>query len=101
MQSQQESTTLTPCPKCHSGMIQVAITPQTFIPDGNVTGLSLMSPDLAGKRLELLKELLPRISRVAVIWNAANPYPAQVFRETENAAPTLGMEVQSLEVDRK
>jgi putative ABC transport system substrate-binding protein len=67
-------------------------------PDGNVTGLSLMSPDLAGKRLELLKELLPRISRVAVIWNAANPYPAQVFRETENAARTLGIEVQSLEV---
>jgi putative tryptophan/tyrosine transport system substrate-binding protein len=67
-------------------------------PGGNVTGLSLMSSDLAGKRLELLKDLLPRMSRVAVLWDAANPYPAQVFRETESAAGILGLEVQSLEV---
>jgi putative ABC transport system substrate-binding protein len=40
-------------------------------PDGNVTGMSLMVPELGGKRLELLKELLPRLSRVAVLWNAA------------------------------
>ena len=45
-------------------------------PGGNVTGLSLMAPDLAGKRLELLKEVLPGLSRVAVLWNAANPYQA-------------------------
>src|SRR5262249_46659885 len=43
-------------------------------PGGNVTGLSLMVPDIAGKRLELLKEILPRLVRVAVIWNAGNPY---------------------------
>ena len=43
-------------------------------------------------------ELLPRMSRVAVLWNAANPYPALVFKETERAAQTLGIEVQSLEV---
>jgi putative tryptophan/tyrosine transport system substrate-binding protein len=67
-------------------------------PGGNVTGLSLMVPDLAGKRLELLKDLLPQMSRVAVLWNAANPYPAHVFRETESAARTLGLEIQSLEV---
>ncbi len=67
-------------------------------PRGNVTGLSLMAPDLGGKRLELLKELLPGLSRVAVLWNAANPYAANVFRETERAAQTLGIEVQSLEV---
>ena len=57
-----------------------------------------MAPDLGGKRLELLKELLPGLSRVAVLWNAANPYAANVFRETERAAQTLGIEVQSLEV---
>jgi putative ABC transport system substrate-binding protein len=67
-------------------------------PGGNVTGLSLMVPDLAGKRLELLKDLLPRMSRVAVLWNAANPYTAHVFEETESAARTLGLEMQSLEV---
>ena len=67
-------------------------------PGGNVTGLSLMAPDLGGKRLELLKELLPRLSRVAVVWNAANPYSARVFEETQRAAETLAIELQSLEV---
>jgi putative tryptophan/tyrosine transport system substrate-binding protein len=67
-------------------------------PGGNVTGMSLMAPDLAGKRLELLKEVLPRLARVAVIWNAANPYSRLVFEETSGAAETLAIEIQSLEV---
>jgi len=67
-------------------------------PAGNVTGMSLMAPDLGGKRLELLKEVLPRLDRVAVLWNAANPYSALVFKETQAAGQTLGIEVQSLEV---
>ena len=67
-------------------------------PGGNVTGMSLMAPDLGGKRLELLKEVLPRLARVAVLWNAANPYSALVFKETQAAGQTLGIEVQSLEV---
>jgi ABC transporter substrate binding protein len=67
-------------------------------PGGNVTGMSLMAPDLGGKRLELLKELLPRFARVAVLWNAANPYSANVFKETQIAGRVLGVQVQSLEV---
>jgi putative tryptophan/tyrosine transport system substrate-binding protein len=67
-------------------------------PSGNVTGMSLMAPDLGGKRLELLKDVLPRLSRVAVLWNAANPYSALVFQETQTGGQTLGIEVQSLEV---
>lgn len=67
-------------------------------PGGNVTGLSLMSPDISGKRLELLEQVVPNIARVAVIWNATNPYPANVFRQTESAARQLKLEVQSLEV---
>jgi putative ABC transport system substrate-binding protein len=67
-------------------------------PGGNVTGLSLMVPDLGGKRLELLGEVLPQLARVAVLWNAANPYSALVFKETEAAGRTLGIEIQSLEV---
>ena len=67
-------------------------------PGWNVTGLSFMSPDLAGKRLGLIKEVLPRLSRVAVLWDAANPYPALAFKETQRAAQILGVEVQSLEV---
>ena len=67
-------------------------------PGGNITGLSIMSPDLAGKRLEILKEVLPDVFRVAVLWNAANPYSALVFRETEATAQKLRINIQSLEV---
>jgi putative tryptophan/tyrosine transport system substrate-binding protein len=67
-------------------------------PVGNITGMSLMAPDLGAKRLELLKEIIPELARVAVIWNAGNPYPALVFKETENAARLLKIEVQSLGV---
>jgi putative ABC transport system substrate-binding protein len=67
-------------------------------PGGNVTGMSLMAPDLGGKRLQLLKELLPGVSGVAVLWNAANPYSALVFKETAGAAQTLEVELQSLEI---
>ena len=67
-------------------------------PGGNVTGMSLMAPDLGGKRLELLKEALPRFARVAVLWNSANPYPAIVFNETKAAGQALGVQVHSLEV---
>ena len=67
-------------------------------PGGNVTGMSLMAPDLGAKRLELLKELLPRLSRVAVLWNAANPYSALVFKQTQDGGRTLGIDVQSLDV---
>ena len=66
-------------------------------PGGNVTGFSLMMSDVSGKRLELLKELVPGLG-VAVLWNSTNPYPTIVFKETQDAARTLGIEVQSLEV---
>ena len=49
---------------------------------------------IAGERLELLKEVLPRLVRLAVLWNAANPYPAIVFKETQTAATRFGIEVQ-------
>src|SRR5947209_3689394 len=69
-------------------------------PGGNITGLSLVAPELGGKRLQLLKEVRPAISRVAVLWNAANPYAALVFWETEAAGETLSIEILSLEVRR-
>jgi putative ABC transport system substrate-binding protein len=67
-------------------------------PGGNVTGMSLMAPDLGAKRLELLKEVLPQVSRVGILWNAANPYSALVFKASEKAAPILGIALQSIEV---
>jgi putative tryptophan/tyrosine transport system substrate-binding protein len=67
-------------------------------PGGNVTGLSTFTPELAAKRLQLLKEVVPGVSRVAILWNAANPFTMANMRETEAAARTLGVHAQSLEV---
>jgi putative ABC transport system substrate-binding protein len=65
-------------------------------PGGNVTGVTFLSPALAGKRLELLKNTLPRISRVAILWN---PEHADAdFQETQAAAAALGVELHSREV---
>jgi len=57
-----------------------------------------MNAELAGKRLELLKETAPKISRMAVIWNPANPGSALVFKQTQAASQELHLELKSLEV---
>jgi putative ABC transport system substrate-binding protein len=67
-------------------------------PGGNITGLSGMAPEAAGKRLELLKEILSHLAHVAVLWNPANPYSANSFKETQSAAEKLGVTIQSLGV---
>jgi putative ABC transport system substrate-binding protein len=69
-------------------------------PGGNITGIGALSVDLSGKRLELLKQILPRASRVGVLWNPANPAGILGFRETESAARRLGVTLQSLPVRR-
>ena len=66
-------------------------------PGGNVTGLTMMSPDLAGKQLQLLKEVVPKVSRVAFLRNPDNPASAAGLREAEAAARALGVRIQSLE----
>ena len=65
-------------------------------PGGNVTGLSILT--LAPKRLELLKEAVPKLKHVAVLSNAANPVKVLDWRETQGAARALGLKLQSLEV---
>jgi len=67
-------------------------------PGGNITGMSSMSSQLGGKRLVLLKEIVPGLSRVAVFWNPLNPSYGPVLKELEAAAPTLGVTLQRLEV---
>src|SRR5262249_52346587 len=69
-------------------------------PGGNLTGLSLMSAELAGKRLELLKEAVPMASRVGVLFNPASTGEVHLWRETEGAARALGMQLHALEVRR-
>jgi putative ABC transport system substrate-binding protein len=67
-------------------------------PGGNITGLSLMSPDLDGKRLELLKEAFPKIARVAFLWEPSASRGNLPLTEMEAAAKALGVKLQSLEV---
>src|SRR5262249_46975422 len=67
-------------------------------PGGNITGLSNFRPELAGKRLELLKETLPRLARVAVLGTLTTPGTAQSLRETELAADRLGVQLQYLDL---
>jgi putative tryptophan/tyrosine transport system substrate-binding protein len=67
-------------------------------PGGNVTGLTTIATDLSGKRLEILKESVPKIRRVAALLNPANPVPVLIFKETDVAARALGLQLQSLEV---
>jgi putative ABC transport system substrate-binding protein len=58
-------------------------------PGGNVTGFTVLGPELEGKRLDLLKQAVPRISRVAVLWNSGNPAIRFYYQETQAAARTL------------
>jgi putative tryptophan/tyrosine transport system substrate-binding protein len=67
-------------------------------PGGNITGLTSISEDLEGKRLELLREVLPRVSRVTVLWNPDNQSLLAELREIRAAAQVLRMTVQALEV---
>jgi putative ABC transport system substrate-binding protein len=67
-------------------------------PGGNITGLSNFAPELSGKRLELLKEVVPRLSRVAVFQTSTQPGSAQSLKEVEIAAKAFRVKLQSLDV---
>jgi putative ABC transport system substrate-binding protein len=67
-------------------------------PGGNITGLTDIAAVLAGKRLELLKETIPKLSRVAVLWNPKSPGAEQSWKESQLAARELGLQLYSMEV---
>jgi putative tryptophan/tyrosine transport system substrate-binding protein len=67
-------------------------------PGGNITGLSTLAPEISGKQLELLKEIVPRLSRVAVLGSSTTPGTAQARREIELAAGALKVQLQYLDV---
>jgi putative ABC transport system substrate-binding protein len=67
-------------------------------PGGNVTGLSQMLQELSGKRLELLKEMVPKLSRVAVLWNPNSASATLNWEENQQPARQLGIQLHSLEV---
>ena len=76
--------------------VQAGIVASLAHPGGNITGITLIIDELAGKRLALLKEIAPRISRVAVLWNPDHADPE--FREIQSAAKAMKVRLQSLEV---
>jgi putative ABC transport system substrate-binding protein len=67
-------------------------------PGGNITGLTLIHPELSGKRLQLLKEAVPKIALVAVIWNPADPAATDYLPDTEAAARSLGLKIHAIGV---
>ena len=66
-------------------------------PEGNTTGISLMAPDIVGKQLQVLREAVPTVSRVAILWNPANPGSVAQVREAESAARLLKVQLYPLE----
>ncbi len=74
------------------------LVPSLARPGGNITGMSLQFPEFVAKRLQLLQEVVPKVSRVAVLWNSSSPITLPQFTEAEAAARALGVRLESLEV---
>jgi ABC-type uncharacterized transport system substrate-binding protein len=78
--------------------VEMGLVARLAQPGGNITGMSGRSAEVGGKRLELLKEAVPQASRVAVLWNPANPNKVLEWQETQSTAQALGVTLQSVEV---
>jgi putative ABC transport system substrate-binding protein len=94
----QRQTSTIPIVMTSSNPVGLGFVASLARPGGNITGLSLLSPELAGKRLELLKELIPGLTKVAVFWNPNDPATAFSVQETQVAAGTLTIKLQILEI---
>jgi putative ABC transport system substrate-binding protein len=98
VQAAKKATTTVPIVTVSGDPVEFGFVASLARPGGNITGLANLTPELVGKRLELLKEVVPRVSRVAVLWKPDNPGAALRMRETEAAAPSLGLKLQPVEV---
>ncbi len=78
--------------------VEVKLVDSLAHPGGNVTGLSLIAPQLAAKRLDLLKQALPKLSRVTVLWNSANQGMRARFQEVQIGAKSVGVALESVTV---
>jgi putative ABC transport system substrate-binding protein len=95
----KEATTTIPIVMAQDGdPVATGVVASLARPGGNITGLSTLAPGLSGKRLELLKENVPKLSRVAVFGTSTQPNNAQQLREVELAAKAFGVKVQYLDV---
>jgi putative tryptophan/tyrosine transport system substrate-binding protein len=91
------STTPIVCFACGDA-VSVGLVPSLARPGGNITGLTVLAPEVSGKRVELLKEVVPGLSRLAVLWNSDNPVSKPEFKEAEAAAKSGGLQLQSVSV---
>jgi putative tryptophan/tyrosine transport system substrate-binding protein len=78
--------------------LRAGLVPSLARPGGNITGLSELGPDLAPKLLQLLKEAVPRLAKVAILWDPSNPSQSPTRQESESASRLLGSVIMSLEV---
>jgi ABC-type uncharacterized transport system substrate-binding protein len=95
--AQQATRTIPIVMSMVSDPVGIGLVPSLERPGGNITGTSVMSPDLVGKQLEMLKEMVPKVSRVALLRNPANPASAAWLREAEAAARALEVRLQPLD----
>jgi putative ABC transport system substrate-binding protein len=98
VQAAKKATATVPIVSVSGDPVGLGLVASLARPGGNVTGLANFTSELAGKRLELLKEVVPRVSRVAVLWNPDALSSTLRMRETEAAAPSLGVKLQPVEV---
>src|SRR5205823_2518052 len=78
--------------------VRAGLVPSLARPGGNITGNTILGPELGAKRLQLLKEVFPGVSRVAFLWNPNNASHAAYLEEWRAAAPVLGVELLFIEV---
>ena len=81
--------------------VGVGLVPSLARPGGNITGNTILGPEVGAKRLQVLKEAIPTVSRVALLWNPDNASSVLQFEEVQAAAPTLGVMVISVSVSSR
>jgi putative ABC transport system substrate-binding protein len=97
-QAAKTATRTIPIVALHSDPIASGFVASLNRPGGNITGISVLGPDLAGKRLQLLTEIDPRLARVGVLSNPSNPSHALVLAQTRPAAQSLGIDLHVAQV---
>jgi len=96
--AQRATTTIPIIVAYHPDPVGSGLAASLARPGGNVTGMSVLTPELVGKQLQLLKEVIPGMSRVAVLSNPTVPTNALLLKEAEVAAPVMNVQLQVLEV---
>ncbi len=85
------------CYAC-SDVLSTGLVSNLARPGGNITGVTTIAPDVTAKRLQLLQQVVPKLTRLGVLWNPDNPVATQELKETEAAARSMGIEVQMAEI---